>query len=91
MLHFASALERTHTFVLWVAGACYFLAACYYWPGSAALTQGVVANDSAMRFWALVAASGTLLLQAFLFKKRSSLHPPHIPGHIPEMPRRWAN
>jgi hypothetical protein len=73
---FMAALERMSRLGLIAAATAYTVSVYYFWHSAAA---GEVAL--------LIFGAFSMLLLALLFKKKTSLHPPHVPGHI----KRWAN
>ncbi|MBX0332469.1 hypothetical protein K3G39_04385 [Pontibacter sp. HSC-14F20] len=88
---FTTALERINRVILWMAFVAYAAAAYYFWPGEAALSQGIAIVNGTLRFWALVFASFAMLLLVIISKRSTSLHPPHAPGHVTAKLKKWAN
>ncbi|WP_299707707.1 transmembrane 220 family protein [uncultured Pontibacter sp.] len=73
---FMTALERMGRVWLLIAATAYTAGVYYFW-------QNAAASEVAL----LIFGAFSMLLLALLFKKKTSLHPPHEPGHI----KRWAN
>jgi hypothetical protein len=73
---FLAALERIGKVWLLVIATAYTAGVYYFW-------QTMAAGEVAL----LIFGASSMLLLALLFKKKASLHPPHVPGHI----KRWAN
>lgn len=73
---FLAAIDRITRLWLLVAAMAYTAGVYYFW-------HSVVAGDVAL----LIFGAFSMLLLALLYKKKTNLHPPHVPGHI----KRWAN
>lgn len=92
MFSFMAGLEKISRALLLAAFVAYGAGAIYFWPGhwpgaklladgqALQLTNGTI-------FLTLSIASLSMLLFAVLSRRKTDLHPPHIPGHV----KRWAN
>jgi hypothetical protein len=76
VLSFLAALERVNRLLMLLTALAYTAGVYYFW-------SSMPTEEIAM----LIFGAFSMLLLALLFKKRESLHPPHVPGHI----KKWAN
>lgn len=99
ILSFMAALERMSRLALLGAFVAYTSGAIYFWTG---LGTGLSLNQAQPSIFtadtsiamSLAAAGLSMLLFALFYRKKSSLHPPHVPGrleHVPRSTKKWAN
>jgi hypothetical protein len=99
ILSFLAALERISRLALLGAFVVYTSGAIYFWTGPANGLSFMyndtssIATDTYIAM-SLAAAGLSMLLFAIFYRKKASLHPPHVPGrleHVPRSTKKWAN
>ncbi|MDX5418245.1 MAG: transmembrane 220 family protein [Hymenobacteraceae bacterium] len=88
---FMVVLDKISRALLLAAFVGYSAGAFYFWPGELAVldlrSSEIMQADMVPVSDSLAIAGIAMLLFALLTKKKTDLHPPHIPGSI----KKWAN